>query len=125
VAKNNCGNSTSGSVWSFTTGSNNVGSATRDLPNCYVASAQLLVTIAVVPGPATQSYAAEDIPPNGWTGTNINEGGQWDDVNKKVKWGPHFDKNYRTLTYNATPRRVILVSNHFLAPPVLTVRMLP
>jgi len=24
-------------------------------------------------------------------------------VNKKVKWGPFFDANIRTLTYNATP----------------------
>ena len=35
--------------------------------------------------------------------SNINEDGQWDSVNKKVKWGPFFDSNIRTLTYQATP----------------------
>ena len=78
------------------------GIATRDLPDCYI-SFPLTVTITVTPGGTASSYAVEDSPPNGWTVTNINESGLWDSVNKKVKWGPFFDYNARTLTYQATP----------------------
>ena len=78
------------------------GIATRDLPDCYI-SFPLSVTITVTPGGTTSSYAVEDSPPSGWTVSNINENGQWDDANKKVKWGPFFDHNARTLTYQATP----------------------
>jgi hypothetical protein len=35
--------------------------------------------------------------------SDINESGGWDNVNKKVKWGPFFDPTNRTLTYKATP----------------------
>jgi hypothetical protein len=79
------------------------GTATRNLPDCYTPSVSLSVTIAVTPTATTQTYALEETPPNGWTISNINENGQWDNINKKVKWGPFFDHNNRTLTYKATP----------------------
>ena len=80
-----------------------VGTATRNLPDCYSPSVPLTVTITATPGETTNSYAVEDVPPSGWTVSTINEGGLWDSVNKKVKWGPFFDHNPRTLTYQATP----------------------
>jgi parallel beta-helix repeat protein len=79
------------------------GTAIRDLPDCYTPSAALTVSITVTPSGTTNSYAVEDIPPSGWTVSSINENGQWDDVSKKVKWGPFFDHSNRTLTYNVTP----------------------
>jgi uncharacterized repeat protein (TIGR01451 family) len=79
------------------------GTATRELPNCYTPSGATSVSITVVPGQGTQVYAVEDAPPAGWTVSDINESGGWDNVNKKVKWGPFFDQNNRTLTYKATP----------------------
>ncbi len=80
-----------------------VGNATRNLPDYYTPSVPLPVAITVTPNETVQSYAVEDVPSNGWIVTNINENGQWDNVNKKVKWGPFTDHNIRTLTYQVTP----------------------
>jgi len=79
------------------------GSATRTLASTYEPSVVVSVSISVNPGQGTQGYAVEETPPNGWGVSDINESGQWDSVNKKVKWGPFFDANNRTLTYKATP----------------------
>ncbi len=79
------------------------GTATRDLPDCYTPSFAMSISITVIPGQGTQVYAVEDSPPAGWTVSNINKNGGWDDVKKKVKWGPFFDSNNRTLTYKVTP----------------------
>jgi len=65
----------------------------RTLPRYYTPSLPLTVTIAINPYAAAQAYSAEDSPPNGWTVSNINDYGQWDAVNKKVKWGVFFDNN--------------------------------
>jgi uncharacterized repeat protein (TIGR02543 family) len=81
----------------------NAGAATRDLPNCYTPSVVMPVSSTVAPGQGTQAHAVEDSPPAGWTVSDINENGGWDDVKKKVKWGPFFDSNSRTLTYKVTP----------------------
>jgi C1A family cysteine protease len=77
--------------------------ATRALPAGYVPSTPVAVSIAVTPATSTANYAVEDIPPGGWKASEISDGGVWDNVNKKVKFGPFFDHNPRTLTYNATP----------------------
>jgi hypothetical protein len=80
-----------------------MGSAIRDLPNTYVPSVAVPVSISVTPDSATFVYAVEDMPPVGWVVSSINENGQWDNTNKRVKWGPFFDSNPRILTYQATP----------------------
>ena len=72
-------------------------------PNCYSPGLLVLVTIDVTPDTSVQVYAVEDAPPVGWAASNINEGGSWDDVNKKVKWGLFFDNNPRMLMYDTTP----------------------
>jgi len=79
------------------------GIATRILPRFYTPGVPVSVSITVIPDSGTQVYAVEDAPPANWVVSDINESGQWDDVNKKVKWGPFFDNNTRTLTYQATP----------------------
>jgi len=72
-------------------------------PLYYTPESPVEVTVEITPDPGTMVYAVEDAPPTGWTVDSINESGSWDDVNKKVKWGPFFDANIRILTYNATP----------------------
>ena len=69
-------------------------------PNCYDEGIPITVSINVTPEAGTQVYAVEDTPPAGWMVSNINEGGTWDDVNKKVKWGLFFDSTVRTLAYD-------------------------
>jgi cytoskeletal protein RodZ len=63
----------------------------------------LTVTLIVTPPTTTSSYAVEDIPPTGWTVSNISNAGSWDAVNAEVKWGPFFDNTARTLSYTVTP----------------------
>lgn len=77
-------------------------STQEDVTTYYTPSVPLSVTIRVIPDKRTESYAVEDVPPTGWVVTRINENGQWDDVNKKVKWGPFSDRNIRTFTYQVT-----------------------
>jgi uncharacterized delta-60 repeat protein len=44
-------------------------------------------------------YAAEDAPPAGWAVTSISHSGVFDAVTGKVKFGPFFDHEPRTLSY--------------------------
>lgn len=78
-------------------------STTRTLPEHYIPSWSLQVMITVTPKGLIKNYIVEDIPPTGWIVTNINENGIWDSVNHKVKWGPFYDNNNRTLIYQVTP----------------------
>jgi hypothetical protein len=72
-------------------------------PSSYLPGQQVNVMIEVIPAQSTAAYALEDTPPDGWYVSDINEGGTWDSVNKKVKWGPFFDNQQRTVTYKVTP----------------------
>ncbi|KKM00821.1 hypothetical protein LCGC14_1800600, partial [marine sediment metagenome] len=72
-------------------------------PSDYTPQSPVLVCLDVTPEASVMVYAVEDSPPIDWTVSDIDEGGIWDDVNKKVKWGPYFDSTPRTLCYNATP----------------------
>jgi len=69
----------------------------------YTAGTPLLISIVVTPSDSTLAYAIEDTPPEGWAVSDISHAGVYDAVNKKVKWGPFFDNNARTLTYTVTP----------------------
>ena len=77
-------------------------SATRSLPSCYIPGTPVTVSISCAPGTGTLAYGVEDSPPAGWAVGQINEGGTWDDVQKKVKW-VFLDGNPRVLSYAATP----------------------
>lgn len=50
-------------------------------------------------------YAVEDGLPTGWTADSgqITQGGTYDSLNRKVKWGPFYDNVPRLLTYAALP----------------------
>jgi len=79
-----------------------LGSANATMPIGYTPGVPLTVTIAVTPPASVSAQAVEDTPPAGWTVTNISHSGQFDNVNHKVKWGPFFDADPRTLTYQVT-----------------------
>jgi hypothetical protein len=49
------------------------------------------------------AYAVEDQPPKGWTVTDASDGGVFDALNGKVKFGPYTDGQARALTYRVTP----------------------
>lgn len=82
-------------------------------PKKYTPGELVLVSLAVKPDVLTEVYAVEDAPPSGWMVSNINNGGTWDDVNKKVKWGPFYDNSQRTFTYDALPPEGTSCSQYF------------
>jgi hypothetical protein len=61
------------------------------------------VSLSVQPTGGTIAYAVEENLPDGFTASSITENGVLDSVNQKVKWGPFFDNQVRTFTYNLTP----------------------
>jgi hypothetical protein len=61
------------------------------------------IEILVVPSATVQVYAVEETVPSGWDILVINEGGEYDRVRRKVRWGPFFDNASRTLTYTVSP----------------------
>jgi hypothetical protein len=73
------------------------------LPAGYAPGAPVLVSIAVTPPSGAGIYAVEDAPPGAWAVGKIDNNGAWDNHGKKVKFGPFFDGNARTLTYQAIP----------------------
>jgi hypothetical protein len=77
--------------------------AQRALPDGYVTGQAFQVTIQVTPLSGTQTYAVEDTPPSGWEVSGIDNGGQWDNRNEEVKWGPYFGSQARTLHYSVKP----------------------
>ncbi|MCX6997066.1 MAG: hypothetical protein NTV49_08260, partial [Kiritimatiellaeota bacterium] len=78
------------------------GTITRSLPGCYTAGTGVGVTLVTAPLSGTVIQVAEDGPPAGWTVSGISGAGQWDGVNRKVKWVLYTDAA-QTLTYTATP----------------------
>jgi hypothetical protein len=49
------------------------------------------------------AYAVEDQPPVNWVVGRISEGGSYDAISRKIKFGPYFDLTPRTLSYEVTP----------------------
>ncbi len=78
--------------------------AVRDLSDFVSHSQPLTVAISVTPPVGTIAYGIEDATPSGWTiVSNIDNGGTWDAIHKKVKWGPYFTDEPLTLHYILTP----------------------
>jgi Concanavalin A-like lectin/glucanases superfamily len=70
----------------------------------YLAETPITVSIQILPS-ITPPYAIalDDQPPAGWIVSDISDGGSWDTVNKKVKWGPIYSDFLRIVTYVVTP----------------------
>jgi hypothetical protein len=63
------------------------GTVSRQMQKYYLADGPVQLELSVVPDTGTQAYALEDSPPSDWIISDINEGGGWEPINKKVKWG--------------------------------------
>jgi len=61
------------------------------------------VRLVAQPSSSVAAYAVQDQPPAGWVINNISHGGVFDRVSGKVKFGPFFDAEPRTLSYDALP----------------------
>ena len=57
------------------------------------------VTLQVSPDPGVSGYAVEEALPAGLTPYAVSDGGAWDSVNHKIKWGLFFDSTARRLSY--------------------------
>jgi len=78
--------------------------AFRDLSGFASRDQPFTAAIIVIPPVGTNAWAAEDSAPPGWIDvTNIDNGGGWDAINNKVKWGPFFSDQPMTLHYTVTP----------------------
>lgn len=76
----------------------------RRLPPAYAAGASFTVELSAKPPEGTSVYAVEDRIPEGWDSVSkITDGGVFDSVNRKVKFGPYFDEKPRVLQYIVTP----------------------
>jgi PKD repeat protein len=71
--------------------------------NTYTPGVSMTVSITVNPAPTVNAYAVEDMPPTGWTVSQISHDGAFDTATGKVKWGLFADATPRTLTYTVTP----------------------
>lgn len=89
---------------------------TRRLPHGYEVGTPFTVRLEVSPPANVTAYVVEDRPPYAlpapglphqnspfWPVTAISEGGAFDPLTGKVKFGPFYDSEPRVLTYDLTP----------------------
>lgn len=76
---------------------------TRQLPWNYSLHQPFSVTVSVTPEGTTRAFAVEEVPPPGWLVRFVSGGGRFDTKNQRIKWGPFFGTETRTLTYEVTP----------------------
>jgi hypothetical protein len=77
--------------------------ARRVLPPGYVLNAPFTVQISVVASTRVAAYSIADQPPKGWKVSGISHNGVFDSSTGKVKFGPFYDHEERTLTYMVAP----------------------
>ena len=61
----------------------------------------LNVPVIIHANDRTVAIGLEIVVPDGWFVTKISDGGRWDDINRKVKWGPFFDDLNRVVRFSA------------------------
>jgi len=71
----------------------------RDLPPAYFPGTLLDVALLAEPPRGGAAWTVEEVPPTGWVVSEISEGGFFDAVTGKVKFGPFTDTHERRLTY--------------------------
>jgi hypothetical protein len=72
-------------------------------PSTYTPGEPMDVTLAISPPIATQAYAVEETPPEGWTVSDISDDGTFSAQSNQIRWGIFFDDVPRDLTYRITP----------------------
>jgi hypothetical protein len=60
---------------------------------------RLVVSIRISPPVGATATALEVSVPRRWTVTSASDGGAWDDMHRKVKWGPLYGDQARTVTF--------------------------
>ncbi len=71
------------------------------------------MTIQVFPKAGASAQTIADQLPAGWNVSGVSDSGSFDEVNRKVKWGPFFDDLNRSLTYTVTPPATASGSTRF------------
>lgn len=77
--------------------------ARRAGPRNYTLHQPFTVTLTVTPSDTSRAFAVEEEPPDGWLVRYIGSDGRMDAARKKIRWGPFFGGETRTLTYELTP----------------------
>ncbi len=90
-------------VTGATSVANAPGLVLRALPSRYRPNLPFTVTLTASPVPGVVTYAVEEDVPAGWTVGTVSDGGAFDPLNRKIKWGPFLDRDLRPLTYTLTP----------------------
>lgn len=70
----------------------------RQLPDSYARGSFFEVMLIAIPRSTNDIYAVEDTPPEGSV-VEVSSNGNYDAINKKVKFGPFLDGYARMLTY--------------------------
>lgn len=78
-------------------------SAQAVMPSNWIAGQSIRVQLEIIPASNVLVYAAEEATPMAWTVQSISDGGWWDASTGKLKWGPFFDHDPRTLSYELLP----------------------
>jgi hypothetical protein len=73
----------------------------RLLPAGYQPGQPITVSLHIMPATGVVAYGVEEVPPTGWTVSQISDNGEFDAANGKVKW-TFLDSTERTLTYRLT-----------------------
>jgi hypothetical protein len=71
------------------------------------------VQIVLAPPAGAFAIAVEDSPPAGWVVGAVSDGGGYDAVNHKVKWGPWFSPFPAEVSYEVTPDNAALGQHCF------------
>lgn len=82
-------------------------------PSGFAAGVAATVRYQALPSSGMRTYALEDVPPAGWRVVSVEDGGTYDAVNRKVKWGPYFDRKPRSVGYTVVPDRVVAGQRFF------------
>jgi len=61
------------------------------------------IPVTIEPPSGTSVVAFEVQLPAGWVAMVISDDGAWDEVHRKIKWGPFFDDSARTVTFQVRP----------------------
>jgi len=77
--------------------------AVSTAPRLFVPTEPVRMSVKVSPDPRVAAYAVEDRLPEGWAPAKISDNGEFDPVNRMVKWGPFYDAAGRNLSYEAVP----------------------
>ena len=79
------------------------GTVVSSFPPEFTPGRWFTVTNLTTPASHITVFAVEDQPPAGWGISNISDGGIFDALNGKVKWGPIYGAGAAPLTYQVLP----------------------